>query len=545
MRFMALGVLTAALPSLLLACSSDTQQSSSGQTGSVGPSEDECRVASDCAPRIQDELARFTTPTTNPRHFDGAECTQIGIVGGPTGPSCVCRLAGSDGSINVGPAGLDCYVTGRGGDCLFAGNEFNGCSSSDATSCDTTCTDLEQRLDADAARTFEASSVYASCDEQACKTVIELDGRCFAEQSYLAGRSYDCSLGGAAILVAERDAQQPPPQDERPEDRSLYVEGTNGFVSLTVAKGYTGAVASPVSFGAFAQFVNPGSGNVSYGQIIDPLEGVDDCGVFNGSGSGVGSALSFYDAADVQLLDGATARPLVESEASNADFYSYVLELDPEDVEPRYGGRYGVHVSGGAFGATFDSADGLRLPEALDIVELSATDHVEQQALDLTWTGRGAEPLFLFLIVNKSLDGFYESTELRCLMKDDGAFTVPASVLQAMPTGFASATFERSEKHVVKSGSHSLVLHGSTQVSHRFVLGPSCDNAAALEACHANASTIIAAYEACGLTPRSLGELCPSFLANSCDACPGYFECAARETRCTDEGFFTPFGCTC
>jgi hypothetical protein len=541
MRLAAMVVMLA-LPSLLVACSS---RQSSGQTGSVGPSADECRVASDCDERAADEVLQFSSPTTNSKHFDAAECTQVGVVGGPSGPSCVCRIAGTDGSLNVGPVGLDCYALGRVGNCLFAAAEFDGCDVTDATSCDATCADLEQRLDDDAARTFEASSVYAACEKQECKTVVQLDERCFADRSYLSGRSYDCSLGGEAIWAAEQEAQKPTVQDELSEDRSLYVEGTNGFLSLSVARSYAGTAASPLSFGAFAQFVESGAGNVSYGESIDPLEGVDDCGVFKGSGNGAGGMLSFHDATEVQLLDGTTTRPLVESEASNGNFYSYILELDPESVEPRYGGRYGAHVSGGGFGAAFDSADGLRLPQELSIVELAATAHVQQQDLALTWTGQGAQPLYLHLIVNKNLDGVFESTELRCLMKDDGAFTIPAAVLQAMPTGFASATFERSERRIVKSGARSLVLQGAIHVSHRFALGPVCDGSAALEACRGSAEQISAAYTACELTPPSLAELCPDFLAKSCDICPEYFECAAKQTRCTDEGFFTPFGCSC
>lgn len=540
-----MGVVLAALPSFVGACSSGSSPQSSGQTGSVGPSADECRVASDCAERVADELLAFGAATTNSKHFDAAECSAVGVVGGPSGPGCICHIAGGDGSLNVGPKGLDCYALGRGGDCLFEGSEFEGCDVTEATSCDAVCAELEQRLDDDAARTFEASSVYAACQEQECKTVVQLGERCFADRSYLAGRSYDCSLGGEAILAAEQEAQKPPVQDELSEDRSLYVAGTNGFLSLAVARGYVGTAASPLSFGAFAQFVDPGAGSVSYGDSIDPLEGVDDCGVFKGSGSGAGGMLSFHDATDVQLLDGATARPLVESEASNGNFYSYILELDPESVEPRYSGRYGVHVSGGAFGAAFDSADGLRLPQELSIAELTTTPHVEQQDLALTWSGQGAQPLYLHLIVNKNLDGFFESTELRCLMKDDGAFTIPAAVLQAMPTGFASATFERAERRIVKSGPHSLVLEGTIQVSHRFALGPVCDGTAALDACLAHAEQVSAAYAACNLTPPSLAELCPDFLATSCEACPEYFECAAEQTRCTDQGFFTPFGCSC
>jgi hypothetical protein len=458
----------------------------------------------------------------------------------------VCHVIGSDGSgLQVGPVGLDCYARGRAGDCLLAGSEFEGCDVSDATSCDAVCADLEQRYDDDAARAYDASILYASCEEQQCKTVLQIGERCVADSSYLFGRSYDCALGGEAIWAAEQDARKFPESEELPEDRSSLVVGTNGHVLLTVERSYNGTGALPPSFYASAQFIDFGKTYTHQGDIIDPLEGVDDCGIFKNTGGGVRGKDSYHDVADVQLLDGEVSRPLVEVGNGIGGLHSYFLDLGAESVEPRYGERYGVQASGGSFGATFDSADGLQLPQALSITELMATSHVEPQDLALTWTGQGAEPLYLRVVVSNLEGSFFDSAELTCLMKDDGAFTIPAAVLQAMPRGIANATFERSEHRIVTSGERSLVLVGTVVATHRFTLGPACDGTAALDACMANAEQIRAAYTDCDETPPSLAELCPDFLATSCDACPEYFECLNEVTRCTADGFSTELGCSC
>jgi hypothetical protein len=549
MRFTAAGSCV-----LLLSAACSSSPKSSGQTGSVRPgpgepgpgaSADECRVASDCDESVRAELAAFAAPVAGGVDIERTECMHVSLSSGHRGSSCVCYVAGG-GARTIGPVGVDCFVYGRGGDCLARGPEFEGCDVNDATSCDEVCAELQPALDADAARTFEASSFYQACEEQVCQTVIEVDGRCFPEGSYTAGRSYECSLGGEAILAAEREARQSPPHDTRPETRSPYVAETDGFVQLVVAQSHVGGSASPLSFGVGAQFAEIAPGEkASFGTILDPLDGVDDCSVFQGGGAGVGSGITFYDAAEVSLLDGGTRWPLELSVASNEFFTSYVLELDPERAPPRYGERYGVHVEGGRFGEVFDSADGLGLPEALEVWELSTAEHLPQSGLSLSWTGRGEEPLYLHMIVGREWGGVFESSELECLMRDDGAFTIPAAVLQVMPAGFASVTVERRERRIVQSGAHSLLLEGSISLSYAFAFGPACENEAALEGCLASVERINAAYADCGLEAPALDAQCPPFLATACHVCPEYFSCMADRARCTEEGFVTPSGCFC
>lgn len=543
MRFTAACVWALFLPA---ACSSDgVPKTDSGQTGSVGSSPNECRAAGDCEQRVRGELATFTAPVAGRGDIESTECVNASLSSGHRGPSCVCYLSGG-GARALGPAGVDCFVYGRGGDCLAPGPDFAGCDVNDPTSCDEACAELEPALEADAARTFEASSFYQACENQLCQTVIELDGRCFPEQSYQSGRSYDCALGAEAILAAEREARQAPNHEALPETRSPYVAGTDGFVKLVVVQSYVGPEASPPSFGVGAQFAEIAPGEkASFGTILDPLEGVDDCGVFQGGGAGVGTAIMFHEAAEVSLLDAGKRWPLERSVAANELFTSYGLELDLESTPPRYGERYGVHVEGGWFGEGFDSADGLRLPEALEVSTLSTAEHLAQDELALAWTGRGEEPLYLHVIAGREWNGTFESVQLECLMRDDGAFTIPASVLQAMPAGFASVTIERRQRDVVTSGAHSLVLEGVVYSSHRLALGPTCENAAALDACFAGAERVSAAYSECGLEAPLLGAQCPRFLATSCSICPEYFDCVAEGTRCTDEGFTTPGSCIC
>lgn len=528
------------------ACSSGSgTPQGSGQTGSIGSEPNECKAASDCAERNANELAALNQPASGSTRFDGAACIQLGIVGGPSGPACECQVAGSDGTLAIGPVGGDCYVTGRGGDCLWQGDDFKGCVVDEADACTQICADLQQRLADDATNTFDASLEYSSCEGQECHSVVRIGERCYADGSYREPRDYDCALGGEAILAAHARATHPPEKPLIPDTRGSYVAGTDGFVRIISSRSFVGHSERYSGFGADAQFATiSGAPGGQYGDVIDPLEGLDDCGVVKESGVGAAPNIDMYDAERVILKDGAVERPLSLSSASHDDFYQYIAELDAQGVEPRYGQSYGVLVEGGSFGSAFRS-DSLRLPPALAIHELEQASHFGQEELRLTWSGQGEAPLYLSLWVSKSPGDLANAYQIQCLLEDDGEFVIPAQVLQAAPSGFVSASFTREDRHIEKSGTHSLLLVGSVEVSHQFALGPTCDHTDVAAACAASAERVRAAYQACNLTPPTVAELCPDFLTTSCDSCPEYFDCVAQTTRCTAQGFYLASGCSC
>src|SRR6185369_12417658 len=71
----------------LVACESRGPQGS-GQTGSIGESPDECTAASDCDQRQAEEVLELRGPVPASVRFSAAECIQLGIVGGASGPAC-------------------------------------------------------------------------------------------------------------------------------------------------------------------------------------------------------------------------------------------------------------------------------------------------------------------------------------------------------------------------------------------------------------------------------------------------------------------------
>lgn len=339
--------------------------------------------------------------------------------------------------------------------------------------------------------------------------------------------------------------------DDTPEEepllnvtRASYVEGTDGFVQLVVSSQFVGTAASDSAFGAMAQFAVIKGSSGDFGEVIDPLEGIDDCGVSKDSGAGVAANVDFYDAAEVSLIDAMAVRPLSLSPASNNDFYQYVAELSEQGVAPRFGQSYGLKIAGGSFGAAFETST-LRLPDELVLNELGQTAHVEQKDLRLTWAGAGAQPLYLRMLVSKSPTDLNDAYRIDCRIKDDGEFVVPGSVLALAPSGFARATFTREDRHIEQSGDHSLLLFGQVEATHEFALGPRCAQPDSMMACEVSAEIVRAAYQECALQPPSLEELCPDYVTTSCELCPEYFDCVARSTTCSDAGFTLPSGCRC
>lgn len=177
----------------------------SGQTGSPESGGYECKLDAECQATAEAQAEQLRQPSKLVRSFASARCEQLSIVAGDesrSGLACTCDT-GDGGSISVGPRGGACQVRGRAGTCLW--ERFDGCDASDARSCDAVCTQLEQRYAEDAARMFDAEVEYFDCEKDSCRGVIAIDAACVPTSAIGSGRSYDCALGGEAILKQESE----------------------------------------------------------------------------------------------------------------------------------------------------------------------------------------------------------------------------------------------------------------------------------------------------------------------------------------------------
>ncbi len=209
-----------------------------GQSGAeigddVGPSDpggEECEQDRECQEAAEGTLIALRKPAKSPRQVEGGRCVDVGVQtgqGSVDGPACTCDVvanppptkgdgdAESGGQVTVGPVGMDCFVDGRDGTCLFGKDDFVGCTTVDDP-CPDICAELNQRYADDAARSLDAEVIDAVCDNGTCHHVVSIEGQCYADGSERDGRAYDCSLSAEDILQQEAEASLPEKVTEVP-----------------------------------------------------------------------------------------------------------------------------------------------------------------------------------------------------------------------------------------------------------------------------------------------------------------------------------------
>lgn len=172
------------------------------------------------------------------------------------------------------------------------------------------------------------------------------------------------------------------------------------------------------------------------GAWIDPLDGEDDCGLLVTGPSGLATLgdLRWLDPGAVELLAPAGRAPLDRAEGGVALNW----QTWPETAE--YGGSYGLDVAGAAGGPDWDGFDAIALPDLVTLPEaLSLTAPaglgpgvaLARADTDLAWTGSSDAPVEIGL-QTRGEDGA-DTYALRCRVTDDGAFTLPGSLVSLFP----------------------------------------------------------------------------------------------------------------
>ncbi|MDC0668049.1 hypothetical protein [Nannocystis radixulma] len=335
-----------------------------------------------------------------------------------------------------------------------------------------------------------------------------------------------------------------PTEEEIPSDPGPYLPGIDGFLIVEELRSFAGSTMIDGGAGARAQFFTAaGAQGFMTGLVLDPFEGVEDCGVFvfDTDGVGGGDDITFLGADEVHVE---VAGAMLTMEHGSDPFYHW-LGFDPQD-DPAPGSRFAFEVRGGLVGDA-DLPGPVMPPELL----FTAPDFgapIGRGDLTLQWTGTGTEPLDLRLDIRDSPQGSRQWTEIRCRMTDDGSFTIPAAVLAAVPVdGFASIYVQRHIDEEQTDNGSTYLARGTSALDIHAGFGDACDSPPDnMTACAAAAEQINAVREACGLLPDPLANQCPTFLADLCVDCTGYYACVAAGWSCEPDGLHTDTGsCQC
>jgi hypothetical protein len=496
-----------------------------GSKGELGVG---CAIDADCvSPSLDTYLTAQARPLPAPRAFSGSKCVGATVLPGLPGPIVegpACHCLDEFGNPNIiGPAGLGCLYAGRTGECLLS-DEFSGCDVTDPSDCDAVCADVHQRLSADAARSIEVELLGALCVQSECFHPVRMDDHCS-----LNGRVLDCSSTPAEMVDAFLHPPAPPEPDGVPSSSGgpFEIEGVSGTVRVVHQRRFSGTTPVEESFSVSTRFYSrPTELDTLAGEIIDPLEGSDDCGVFVSYGYFLDTAPTgplpddappFLRGQEHALIDGDTRYALPDVE----------LDLGALGAQPRFGGSYAFEARGGTAGML--RIEGPVLPDALRITTLEQQSHLPREALRLAWTGQGGtEPLAIRLGIVPRLGGAIERYSILCRAADDGEFTIPEAVIAAVPPGFVRGDFIREDRRLLSSGPFTLLALGSEWVTHQFALGAGCQRPDVVAACESFAD----AFFACG-EQAAPAEVCPDYLADSCEACPEYYECRRQTVSCS------------
>ncbi len=512
--------------------------------GGQGP--EECEDAAVCVEQVESELASFSEPSSAPSIRD-QRCDFGGVMletVSASGSYCECEH--DDGRTSLlGPVGLGCYLYGRAGDCLFSDADFSGCDRDDDASCEASCQLLEDRLAADAAQTFDTEVLEAICDGGRCTSVVRVGERCFVDGSYEQGRGYSCDEGADDIRQQYEADTAPPELIELPPADANYLPNTNGSLFLIVSTVFHGTHREEPYFSARADFVTVEGSDGVFGEVIDPLEGIDDCGVTQTGGVGVGASVEWQQADHVTLID---EEDEYDFEQIDVGFTFYGLGLTDIGVQPRFGERYGFSASGASLSGNFET-DQVQLPLALEFDGLASLTHLPRGEVELTWSGSNEAPLALRLSIVDTLSDAFYPYDIDCLVRDDGQFTIPAEVLEAAPEGFVSVRARRRSRQVVEDGDNAFLLEGEVAVEHDLAFGEPCETPEVLAACIAHVEAERELRAECGGYDPALEPpmevQCPDYLASACNGCVEFFECQTENTRCENGGVVYYSGCSC
>lgn len=245
------------------------------------------------------------------------------------------------------------------------------------------------------------------------------------------------------------DSANPGDDDDVFGDDDDMAGDTDGTVSLMQTT--TGSMDLGVIFSAtFATIVTP----AEPGYVTNMPAGQDDCAItfFTAeelTGGDHGEYL-YESAGTLTLAGGGISLDVVPEDQGGVLTYSDQLPTG----QFTFGVDYGVTASGDvfpAFSGVLEMTDQIVLtqPDPQGMVQLGAGD------LPVEWSGfDGSEAAIFMTFVDENTDG----AVIVCTVQNDGAFTVPGSFMDQLPTGSGSILLEQYNWTQTDAGGRTVSL---------------------------------------------------------------------------------------
>lgn len=266
---------------------------------------------------------------------------------------------------------------------------------------------------------------------------------------------------GTSLCQYERTAPDYPPPDNSGNwladwEMSAYLDCSDGSIHADWVR-YEDDRGVEYDFSVNVQFfevTTPYSGWVA-GEVLDPLEGIDDCEVIRldqtGTITGFRGEVDYLKSPYVELGAGRWSSELVDYNGSPSNRVSTYSLWTTQDDGPAPGATLSLTVDAGDTAPELDLEDVLTLPDPIELTapRLSWEATLPRRDTSFQWNaGDPADTVELSLFMRSEFNGQqYPMYEVTCEVSDDGEFTVPDSILGLADEGW-SARVEARRRHM-------------------------------------------------------------------------------------------------
>lgn len=252
---------------------------------------------------------------------------------------------------------------------------------------------------------------------------------------------------GADLCAYEETAPDLPGSSEAGWEPSPYLACADGSVTVATTVFESGSGRS-VGFNVDVQLfevLTPFRGGDG-GAVLDPLEGLDDCEVVALDGP-----LEVEERGNVWFLEAPEAAIAVDDwqwplddfhpEASSRTYSAWLGEVEMPRTVTAGDADLTVLVGEGGTAPAMELEGLVQLPPALEVTtpSLQWDAPLPRDDVEFAWTGTSDRPAVIHLNVREAFNAqTYPIYDVRCEVVDDGAWTLPAAVMEQLPAGWVA-----------------------------------------------------------------------------------------------------------
>lgn len=260
-------------------------------------------------------------------------------------------------------------------------------------------------------------------------------------------------LEGSSLCEYEQVAPELPPPDDSgawlPDwERSPYLDCADGMISARHTLFESGAGRSE-GFSVDVQLyqvLQPFSGGPS-AEVLQVAQGIDDCEIVRRhqpKRPAERGEVSFHTVPEAAIVVDGWQRPLedFDPESLSHTYSAWLAESELPQVVTEGGGEVALLIGEGGTAPAMELEHLFRMPVSIEVTapDLHWGAEVPRADVPFAWTGASGEgTVQLSMLAQSTYHGQeYPTYEIDCELADDGAWVMPAAVLQQIPAGWAA-----------------------------------------------------------------------------------------------------------